>query len=320
MSEKNLGEKLQSLPRQLLYLILFAATIIPLFVGQFRPITIPNQPVDSTMDLFSMLLEIPEGGTVVIQSDWTNSTRGESGGQFEALIRILMRRNIKFALYSGADPQAPQVARDVIRRLSEESQKEGGRAYQRWDDWVDLGYFPAGDAMNKAMATDLRKAFNGRKDAPAGGKLQDVFLSPVLKNVKKFGDLNAFVIVTASSSLNVAIERLAGKGTKMGAMITGVMGPEAQPYYSSGQLTGLSVGLKGVYDMETMMQYGINSPDKATAKVVSSKDETIPGFPGKTNFSKGSAYYPTLHVSLVLLILAVAIGNIGMALSKRRAA
>jgi len=100
-------------------------------------------------------------------------------------------------------------------------------------------------------------------------------------------------------------------------MVTGVMVPENTTYYASGQLKGLCGGVKGVYDLETMMEDGVNV--EGPHKVLSEKyTEVIPGFPGKTNAGKGTAYYPSLHFALFLLILAVVTGNVGMFLAKRK--
>jgi hypothetical protein len=86
-------------------------------------------------------------------------------------------------------------------------------------------------------------------------------------------------------------------------MVTGVMAPEDQSYYSSGQVTGLIGGLKGVVDLETLMQTG---------------GEGVPGFPGMQNAGRGTRYYLPLHACLTLLILAVVIGNVGMFLSRKK--
>jgi hypothetical protein len=79
-------------------------------------------------------------------------------------------------------------------------------------------------------------------------------------------------------------------------MVTGVMGPEMQVYYDSGQVKGLVSGLKGLYDVENEMQAD---------------------FPGQVNLDNGAKYYPTLHIALTLLMLAVVIGNLGMYLSRK---
>ena len=92
-------------------------------------------------------------------------------------------------------------------------------------------------------------------------------------------------------------------------MVTGVMVPENTVYYSSGQLKGLCGGVKGVYDLETLMEKG-------------TKD--VPPLPGIDKLKaagqlKGTAYYPTLICCLVLLIVAVFAGNLGMFLGRKRA-
>lgn len=291
---RSLGEKLQSLPKNLLYLVLIIVCSVPLL---FPNITVPNKPFPYTEDLFKELTALPAGSTVLISSDWTQSTRGESGGQFEALIRILMRKEIKFAVYTSADPQAPQVARDVINRIHEQEVAEGRKGAKRWNDWLILGFFPNAEATSNLLANDFRRAMAGREDVDPEGRKRAVLESPVLQDVKSFTDLKMVVVVTASKTSTIAIQRMYGKGVPLAMMVTGVMGPETLVYYASKQIVGLSAGLKGVYDLEGLMN-----------------EE----FPGMTNFGKGKAYYPTLHAALFLLILAVIVGNVGMALSRKK--
>lgn len=311
--QKTLGEKLQSLPKQVLYVILFACTSIPLFFN----IPIPNKPFDASVDLYAKLMALPEGSTVLIGSDWTLSTRGESGGEMEALLRILMRRNIKFAIYSTADPQAPQVAIDTVATLNKERKDKGEKEYVRFKDWVSLGYFANSEGENQSIGANVRKAFSGKQDVEPGHPPQDVFDSPVLKNINSNADVPLLILISASSTDTVTIERIGGK-IPLAFMVTGVMVPQEQVYYASGQLVGMCGGIKGMYDLESMMEYGLNEPDKNGVIHVSSDHvrTKIDGFPGEQNFGKGAGYYPTLHVALSLLILAVVIGNIGMWMSK----
>ncbi|MFX8660959.1 hypothetical protein ABTM16_20190, partial [Acinetobacter baumannii] len=78
-----------------------------------------------SVDLYANLMKLHEGDKILLGSDWTNSTRGESMGEMEALVRILMRKKVKFVIYSIGDAQAPQVSRDLIKRLAEEEGKAG---------------------------------------------------------------------------------------------------------------------------------------------------------------------------------------------------
>lgn len=308
---KSFAEKLQSMPRQMLFLLLFVFASVPLFIEGW---VVPDVPTDDVMDFYAGLMKIPEGSTIIFCSDWTNSSRGENGPTFDAVFRILMRRHIKAAIYSMSDASAPQVARIAIERLNEENKAAGDPIYQHWKDYVVLGFFPNGEGTAVSMATNLRNAFAGRQDDQPGVGLTDVFQSPVLQNVNKIEDVPALIIVTSTSSGQIQVQRLAAKA-KMQMAVTGVMGPESRNYYQAGQLKGLVIGLKGDYDLEYCMENGINMPN---GKVKSEKlHDQIPGFPGKTNLATASHYIVTLHFAMGLLILAVIVGNIGMLLGRK---
>jgi len=300
---------------------LFGLLIVATSIPQFFPIAMPNKPVPASMAMYSALMSVPDGSSVLVQSDWTTSTRGESGGELKAILRILMRKNCKFVLYSAADPQAPEVAKNVIEQeLNPERQKAGESPYKRWNDYVLVGYFPSAEAANNAMAADLRKAWSARKDVTPAGQSDSIWNSPVLKNIHLIGDFPLLVIVTASNTFNIFIERIYGKGP-IAAAVTGVMGPESQVYFASNQLVGLTTGLKGVYDLETMMEYGINTPDaQGKVQVEWTGHPAVPrsGKPGDITFETGQLYYPILHVALTLLILAVVTGNVLMIRSRKR--
>lgn len=290
---RNIGEKLQSLPKTALYAVLFILTTLPLFF----PVHIPNKEAQASVSFYDIIKNASPDKPVLISSDWTNSTRGESAGEFKALMRILMRKNIKFVVFSMGDPQAPRAADNVILQINEERKLKGERPYVQWTDWVRAGYFPGAEAISNAMENNFRTAFQDKKAKNLDGVPTPIFESPVLKNVSKLSDFTSLIIVTGSKTSNIAIERV--KSTPITLMVTGVMGPEMQVYYDSGQVKGLVSGLKGLYDVENKMQAD---------------------FPGEVNLDNGAKYYPTLHIALVLLIMAVIVGNVGMYLSRKRAA
>jgi len=292
---RSLGDKLQSLPKPALYIVLIILTSIPLFAK----VSIPNRPAKASIDFYNLVKNLPADKPILIQTDWTTSTRGESAGEFKSLMRMLMHKHVKFCIYSAGDPQAPQVARDYIDIVNQERKDHGDTPYVGWSDYVVAGYFPSAEAISNSITNNFRTAFQDKKDKNLQGTPTPIFESPVLSNVNKVSDFSAMLIVTGSNTSNVAIERI--KHVPLAMMVTGVMGPETQVYYDSGQLKGLVTGLKGLYDMETQM---VKDPD----------------FSKEKSLDQGAAYYPTLHIALVLMILAVIIGNVGMFISKRRAA
>ena len=306
------AEKLQSLPKPVIYGVLLLCSKIPLFFS----VKLPNKPIEASIDFYGQTMKLPDNGRVIICSDWTNSTRGESKGEMEALLRILMRKHIKFVLLSIGDVQAPQVAKDTIREISAQEVKDGGSPYKEFEDYVNLGYYAAGEGTILAVNNAVLSIAKGKKDFPEGSGPRDALQSPVFAGVKTVSDFDMFYLVTASSTSRTIIERI----TKcpLMFMVTGVMVPESNNYYTSKQLKGLCGGVKGVYDLETLMDNGINNPGPGMIESDAYK-EKIPGWPGKKNDGKGTAYYLALHFTLTLLIIAVVVGNVGMFLSKRRA-
>lgn len=307
-------EKLQKVDRRVLYSIL----IVLVSLGLFLPLEIPTDPDPSSRGLYESIMSIPEGGTVIVQTDWTNSTRGESMGHFENLMRLLMSRDVKFVFYSAADPIAPQVARTVILRINAERQEQGLKVYQIGEDYIDLGYFANAEATNTNMGTDLRNAWKNKKTKVPSGSDIDIWQSPVLRDVRRIEDLDMMIVVTASASIDVAVQRL-NRQVKIGTMVTGVVGPSVLPYYQAGQIVGAAVGLKGVYDMEYMMQYGVGIADAdGEIRVSPTGDRTVPALTEGTRLARGASYYGTLHIALLLLILAVVVGNLAMFMSRKR--
>jgi len=289
---RGIADRLQSIPKPVLYLILIIATTLPLFLN----IPVPNRPLPESQALYDNLMALEEGDRVLIESDWTNSTRGESSGEFDAVIRILARKKVKFAIYSSGDAQAPQVARDELRVMNELEKAAGNRTLTPFEDYVIMGYFPGAEGTLNGIENNVRATFAGKKDYPPNSPPRDVLESKVFEGIKKLSDFKYLIVITASKTTEVTIERI--KKAPLMFMVTGVMAPETRNYFSSGQIVGLVGGVKGVYDLEGLMEKG---------------------FPGQTNKGKGTAYYLSLHFALGLLIFVVILGNVAMFLAGKKA-
>ncbi len=320
---RTFAEKLQSVDRRVLYTILIALTSLPLFLK----IVLPNRPNGESIDAFMQLMNAPTDKLVLVESDWTISTRGENSGHLENTVRILMRRGIKFAMYSWADPQAPQVARNVVRAINEERVAAGQPVYREWEDWIDLGLVSDLESKANAMVANFQSAWNDVRVRDPEGNKRRVFESPVMSRAKSIKDVSLLINITANSSGDVLVERLGGK-VKLISMCTGVVGPQLLPYAQAGVqvngeqtflMSGIVIGLKGVYDLEYLMEFGLNVPDaKGVVRVPSNATrQKIEPFTGMKNFDRGQNYYLTLHVALFLLILAIAVGNLGVMLGRK---
>ena len=307
--------KTKGIPKYYVYLLLILCATIPLFFN----ISVPGKPVDGSSDSFKTLMNLKEGDTILLGSDWTGSTRGESKAQMIAVLRILMRKGVKFALWSTADPQAPRCAQDTITEVNEMIVKEGGRPYKRWQDWVQCGFYPSSDVAINNVGQDVKKTFSSKRDTDLAGNLRPVFESPVLEKITRIEDFKLVMDITASKTSDFHVQFISGKKVPLMFAVTGVMVPETQVYYNSGQIVGFLSGLKGVFDLEKMMDNGLNVPDKdGKIAIVSEKvTDVIEGFPGKDNTGNGTKYYPTLHVALILMIVLIIIGNVEMVKARK---
>jgi hypothetical protein len=306
----NWGTKLQNIPRQWLFVILIVCSTIPLFIS----VQLPDAPSDASFDFYAGLMSLKPGDKVLVASDWTEGTRAESGGECEALLRILIRKGVKIAMYSSGDPQAPQVFRDTIGEIAREEHENGEPLYQSFQDYVVAGYFPNAEGTALGINNNVRGVFGGRKDLAPNGIPTDILDSPVFNGVKSVADFKFLVMITPSNTERITFERV--KKTPLMFMVTGVMAPEDQVYYASGQLKGLIGGVKGVFDLESLMARGVNIPDGF-------KDSRLPEigkFEKGTNKGRGTQYYLALHACLALLVIAVFTGNLGVWLEKRKGA
>lgn len=310
--KRSFADALQAVPRPVIFTILVVFATIPLFFSSL--VKLPNKPIPSSIDFYGQTMLLPDGCKVILISDWTNSTRGETKGEMEALLKLLMRKHIKFVLLSIGDTQAPQVAKDTIREVNDLEAKHGIAPYKEFQDFVNLGFYAAGEGAMVTLNDNFPAIAKGKKDFPEGLGPQDALASPVLRGVTSVTDFKMLFQVTASSTNRTVLERVT-RIPKM-FMVTGVMNPENTNYYSTGQLKGMCGGVKGVYDLETLMDVGINVPGPHEVK--SDKYGVVPASPAPDNPGKGTAYYLALHFTLSLLIIAVVVGNIGMFLSRRR--
>jgi hypothetical protein len=276
----KIWQTLLNLDRRILYLILMV------LVGWqiVAPIDADNVVSAKTQDLFASIEAMREGDVVVVQSDWTNSTRGESRSQFQALMRHLMRKRVKIILTS-IDPQAIEVARVNLEEVAKEP---GNNNYELNRDYVIGGYFP--DAYNYVFGM----VNNIRKELAAKGVLG----TPVMENINDLSDCKAVILVTASASINVWYQRMRSK-TDLALFCTAVMSAENIPYYASGQLVGLAIGAKGAFDYETLLEEKYGSQD------------------GMINIAAGKRYMGPLAFALMLLIVAVVFGNIAMVMVRK---
>ena len=277
---RNWTDKLQTIDRRILYLILLIVIAIP----TLHPINIPNDPLPMSRDLWETIDKTPPNKIVLLSSTWTKNTRGENQGQMQAILNHLMSRHIRFAV-SSFDPRGTQVALNLINATAVKYNYVQGR------DWVYFGY--QANSMNyvKGLSVDLLETV--KQDPVLKKPLRSL---PVMNGIRNADDIHIVVEIAASSAQYIWIQFLK-PGVKIGFACTSVMAPESIPYYSSHQLSGVLWGAKGAYDYEQ-----INSQH------------------GTGEWGSGRQYMGPLSAAFALVILSIIVGNVAMFASKRKKA
>ncbi len=244
-SASRLEMLLGRIDRRLVYIGLFIVTLIPMVRKFSMPLYVTEPPklLRATID------ELPQDKVVMISSDWDAGTQAECRPQMVALVRHLIRRDLKFVVLSMAYPTCPQIADQAIQsaiRLENASDR-----YVYGEKWANLGYRVLDDPWLRAFTTDIHPAI--KQDW--NGTPVDVI--PVMKGVRRFGpdaDVSMLINVTGSDTIHYWYQHLGPTKAKFGLGCTAVQAPEQYAYLDSGQLSGMLTGMKGAAEYEKLLE------------------------------------------------------------------
>jgi hypothetical protein len=230
--------------RRLVYLGLFLITLAPL-VFRWK---LPLYPTPPPVKLMETINGLPPDKLVFISSNWDAGTQAENRPQIVAIVRHLIRRNLKFAVISVGSPNAPQLANDAVVGAIKLEQAENTWLYGQ--KWVNLGYKLANAAWLRSFARDIPQAVKVDWTGKPVGQI------PVMQGVQKFGkegQVSMLIDITGSATIDAWYQFLSPTGVELGLGCTAVMAPEQYPFLDSGQLDGLLTGMKGAAEYEQLI-------------------------------------------------------------------
>ena len=280
--------RLDVLPRQSIYLLLFIAAAIPFLI----PIRLPLYVWKETRSAFEVTQKVPPHKVVGICSNWVAGSQGENWPQYEAIVAQCMLAHTPFIVFAvDADPMAPQMAEFINERQA----KRYGRVYGK--DWVNLGltrgapltYGAFGRNVKSVYQTDFRHVSTQNYD-----KL------PLMRDVNTTRDFGCMWVVDYQPSLDWVVFFDPTSRVPMLFASAGMVSSGYYPYVSSGQLKGIMVGTRGAAEYEQLLSetYG----RKFDASEMRGQKLVVPLAFG--------------HVVIILFIIS---GNIGM-IARRRTA
>jgi len=243
MTSSQFWQRSQTIDRRIIYVILLLFILVPLFAQKFN---LPIIPSKQSTDFYNTLQQVPTDKMVLIDGQWSPSTRGENQWQTQALLIHVMQRHLKFAILSF-DAQNNGVVQGMVDALAPKYGYVEGR------DYVNFGYRPYSVFVQtvQAMATNVPGTL--KKDRH-GTKLSEM---PIMKGINTIQDFGAVVEVTAAATVEYWIGlgglRQANHEVPLLLATTAVGAPTYYPYLDAGQIQGMLTGIKGAGDYEFLL-------------------------------------------------------------------
>lgn len=273
---KELLNRLEFVDRRWLFLALAVSIILPLLID----VPLPLHVSPMVQDLYDAIEELPEGSIVLISADYDPSGKPELEPFHVALMHQVCRRNLRFVIVS-LWPAAPPLTESVMAQVGVETTY----GKKRGEDFVHLGFKEGKQIVMKSMGASLRQTFPVDRD---GTSVTEI---PLMHEVDGYGDVAMLINISAGSpGVKEYVQVVQSRwGVKMVGACTAVSGPDYVPYYKSGQLLGLSAGMKG-----------------------SAEYEELVGVPGEA--TSGMSAQSASHLLLIAFIL---FGNVMMVLNRK---
>ena len=237
-------QKLQAIDRRVIYAILLVFILVPLFIPKISE-QLPVIPSKQSLDFYDTMERVARESPnkiVILDGQWSPSTRGENQWQTQAIIVHMMQRHLHFAILSF-DQQNNALVQGLADALAPKYGYVYGRDYINWG-FKPLSVFPQ---VVKGLVTNIPGTIKkDKRDQPVGSY-------PVMKGVKTMKDVGAIVEVTPTASVDTWIQLAQGVyKTPLLFAPTAVMAPTYYPYLDSGQIAGMLTGVKGAGDYEKL--------------------------------------------------------------------
>ncbi len=242
MNQTTIWQRLQTIDRRVIYLILIGFILVPLFLPKFD---LPILPSRQSRDFYQTVEEVARtnpNSIVIVDGWWSPGTRGENQWQTTAILTHLMQKHLRFALLSF-DVQNNTLMQNIAETLAPRF------GYVYGTDWVNWGFKPSGvfPQTLKALVNDIPGAIK------TDYKGRPITSFPVMQGKKTIKDVGAIIEITPSNSVAGWIGLVQGVNkTPLLYSPTAVMAPDAYPYLDSGQIAGMLTGVKGAGDYEKL--------------------------------------------------------------------
>ncbi len=274
-------ERLAKIPRQIIFVVIALAVMIPLIV----PLGLPVRVMPKSQQLFQAIDTLDaRSKPVLISVDFDPQSMPELYPMLVSILRHCFARDVKVVLMT-LWPQGPGLAEMALSEVPQEYGKEYGA------DYAFLGYKFGVTAILLGMGNNIKAVF------PVDYYGTPVDSIQMMTSIQNYDDISLVVTLSTGDPgwrawLLFAQSRYAAN---VGVGVTAVSAADVYPYAESGQVIGLLAGMKGAAEYENLVDQAGYSDQTKTA-------------------SRGMDAQSLGHL---LIMVFIVIGNIGYFLARR---
>lgn len=239
----TLWDRLQTIDRRIIYGVLLVVILIPLFF----PITLPTYPSKQSQDFYDTVERVAKESPnkiIIIDGQWSPSTRGENQWQTQAIVTHLMQRHLHFAILSFDTQNNTVTQTQIVEPLAKQYGYVYGKDYINWGFRPSASFVPTIKGLVTNIPGTIKKDYKGTP----------ITQFEVMKGIKTRDDVGALVEITASATAEYWLGLFEQNDNPPFLFApTAVSAPTYYPYLDAHQMSGMLTGIKGAGDYEGLL-------------------------------------------------------------------
>jgi len=294
----NFLEKLDSLDRRIIFLIIGLVVLIPLLI----PLGLPIETTNLTEDAFYAVDALPANAKVLLSFEYGPSSKPEIHPIAVSVLRHLFSKGNKVVIMC-LWPDGLFMANEALELVAhQEFNLEYGV------DYVNLGYRPG----NEAVIKGITKSFEANFSVDSRGI--PISQIPIMHDVQTARDMD--FIFSFSAGYPGAIEWVLYAGDPLQVPVSSgnssIQVNQLLPYVKSGQMKGVIAGMPGAAEYETLL---IQKVEGREGLLINKANALLPDFKEKRDATKFMDAQSIAHLVIVLFII---LGNVSYFVKRKK--
>lgn len=237
--DRTIWDRIQTIPRWVLYILVIISMIIPLL----NPLGLPIPISPQTRTMYSSLETLQDGDVFIMFLDYTAGSMAFHEPGFLAVAYQTIQQGAKMVILSTA-VEGPMMYNLMLPKLQSSLDSAG---YIYGEDYVYLGYIAGQETALAAVASDIKSAFSTDNfNTP----LADL---PLMQEVQNYADYTMLISFTMGSPESFVRQFNTQYGVITHIHCGEMMTPTILPFWASGQITGLINGGVGAAELEVLV-------------------------------------------------------------------